>query len=175
MCQCILWSHSNLRQLPALEMHDKASVGYFRQDPKYNPTQEDTEMNFWKSLAGMLCIRITSADPEKMLDTLISKDIGLQNIEQLDLLTFQCRIQRSDWRQVKYICKKAGCMVSIIRKEGIYWRKDHIIKRPVLLLWFLCFLIVVGILPTRVFFFQVAVNVTIPERKPGFFEKIWKY
>ncbi len=121
-------------------------------------------MNLWQSLSGILCIRITSADPGKILDTLNASGIILMDVAAEDALTIQCRIRRCDWQCVRILCDKQGCTLKLIEKKGIYWRKDQLLKRPILLVCVILFILFVGFLPTRVLFFEVNGNTALPDR-----------
>ena len=121
-------------------------------------------MNLWQSLSGMLSIRITSADPGKMLDIMNASGIVLMDISAEDALTIKCRIRRCDWKCVQILCDKQGAALKVLEKKGIYWKKDQLLKRPVLLVYVTLFLLFVGFLPTRVLFFEVNGNITIPDR-----------
>ena len=121
-------------------------------------------MSFWQSLGGMLQIQITCADTEHILNALNDAGICLQNIESEDPLTFRCQILRKDWNSICNICKKQGCNIHLLKRRGIYWKKDQLLNRPIIVLWLLCFALFAGIIPTRVFIFEVEGNNRIPER-----------
>lgn len=121
-------------------------------------------MNFWQSVGGILKIQITCADSELFLNTLSDAGVFLQNIESQDCLTVQCQILRTDWNIISQICKKQGCSLHILKRRGIYWKKDQILKRPVIVLWLLCFALFAGMVPTRVFILEVDGNNRIPDR-----------
>jgi len=121
-------------------------------------------LDLWKSCSGMLAVKITSAVPEKTLDSLTQVKIPLSQVSQKDSLTYELLIRRSDYAQVSRILQRRGDHLEVVKKRGIYWKIESLLHRPVLLATLLFLLSLSIFLPTRVFFISVEGNVRIPDR-----------
>lgn len=122
-------------------------------------------MTLWKSLQGMLTVEITSADPEGFLQVLNEKGIALYNIVFLDILTVRCDILRKDYPAVNALGRIYGNSVKLQKRIGVFWQFGSIKKRPVLSFGLTALLLLALFLPTRVLFFSVEGNVTLPDRQ----------
>jgi len=65
-------------------------------------------MSLWKSLAGMVQIRLTSADPEGALAQIARTGISIFDVEKTDDLTWQFTVSRTDEKNVQKIAYKRG-------------------------------------------------------------------
>ena len=122
-------------------------------------------MEFWKSLAGMFEVELTSAEPETALDFVSSKGIEMKALRKTDELTYSFHIHRKDIKVLSDVCKKRGETIRIERKLGLYWRAKDLLARPVLLAGTVFLLWLVLFLPTRVLFIRVEGNVSVPARR----------
>ncbi len=122
-------------------------------------------MDLWKSLEGMVEITITSGD-----STLVLRQLGSLGITVYDArpgedpLTLFLRIRRRDFRRVRALARKRGYDLKIRNRGGLYWTGKALLRRPVLAIGMLLFLILGLWLPTRIFFFRVEGNVSLPDR-----------
>ena len=107
-------------------------------------------MNFWTSISGMLEIKITSADPGQMLQAINQLGIPLFCISCPEELTVEMRILRSDLLPIQAECKKRGYTLKICRTLGLYWSVLGLLRRPVLVVGFVCLLFLILYLPSRV-------------------------
>ena len=122
-------------------------------------------MDLWKSLEGMLTITLTSGDAAMALNAVNHAQITVYNaVMDPDGMCVHFRIQRRSWLKLKQLSHRKGYLLSIQREDGLYWLAKKAIRRPVLILGILCLLFGVFFLPTRVYFFQVEGNETIPTR-----------
>ena len=145
--------------------HDKRAIGHLRQDRLRRIAAGAVNMEFWGSLAGMLTVEFTSADPENTLDAIIKAEIPLTRVVEKKKLTYQMQIRRKDFRKLSAILKRQGSQPVIIRKQGIYWVLQRLLHRPVLVSTFFLLLISSVYLPSRIFFVAVEGNTAIPDRQ----------
>ena len=122
-------------------------------------------MNFWRSVAGLVEVELTSAAPETTLETIGRRNIELRNVKKRSDLTYTFCISRKDCRAVKGICKRHGDVLKIHRRIGLYWTAKKALSRPVLLVGGSILLVLILWLPSRVFFVQVEGNSRIPAKK----------
>lgn len=122
-------------------------------------------MDLWKSLAGMVEVELTSAEPEAALGAISTRGIEIFRVEQKGELTMRFRIRRKDYNMLAALCEKRGETLKLLRKSGLYWAGRQLLRRPVLLAGMALFLALVLYLPSRVFFIRVEGNVTVPTRQ----------
>ncbi len=122
-------------------------------------------LDLWNSLSGILTLTITGADPERTLQELTQARIRLSRVQQLDELTYQARISRKDLPRLSGILRSRGDRLEIIRKNGLYWSLEQLIRRPVLVAALVTLLFSAWILPTRIFFVSVEGNHAVPARR----------
>lgn len=122
-------------------------------------------MDLWRSLGGMLTVKLTSGDAGMALNDVYREGVSLQDaVMDADGMSICFRIQRKDWKRIKLLSDRKGYQLTIRKEEGLYWLGKKILKRPVLMIGILFLLFWVFFLPTRVYFFQVEGNETIPTR-----------
>ena len=122
-------------------------------------------MDLWKSLAGMVEVELTSAEPEIALGAINASGIDVFWVQQKSELTFAFQIRRKDYRTLTKLCEKRGETLRLLKKTGLYWTGKRLLHRPVLLFGMALFLAMVLYLPSRVFFIRVEGNVTVPARR----------
>lgn len=122
-------------------------------------------MDLWRSLNGMVQIKLTSADPAAAISQINAAGITVYgaNREDDDIIT--CfTVGRQDVKKLKVLAEKRGYDLTVIRRRGIYWIGKRFLRRPILTVGILLFLLIAMYLPTRVFFFRIEGNTTIPTR-----------
>ncbi len=122
-------------------------------------------MELWKSMAGMMEVELTSAEPEMALQAVNHHGIEIFYMRQVSELTCCFRIRRRDYQKLASLSQKRGETLRILRKMGIFWLGKRLLARPVFLVGIIFFLLVVMYLPTRVLFVRVEGNKTIPARR----------
>lgn len=122
-------------------------------------------MDLWKSIAGMLEVELTSAEPETALAAVNACGIDIFHMQQVSDLTCCFRIRRRDYRILAKLCEKRGETLHIIRKDGVYWAGKSLLARPILLLGMFFLLAMALYLPSRVFFVRVEGNKTVSTRQ----------
>lgn len=121
-------------------------------------------MNFLRSAAGEVRVRLISADTAKALKSINASGISVSKVRQKDGLTVEFRISRSQLRELNRIVQHRGDRIELTGREGIYWGLRRLIRRPVLVTGVLIMLLLTLYLPTRVLFIQVEGNTSIPTR-----------
>ena len=122
-------------------------------------------MDVWHSIDGMMELTVTSADPAGALTALNCAGIPLFAVDRgEDDLTVRFRIRRKDAYRVKAILERRGEMLGSVRSKGVYWAFVRLLRRPVLLIGILLLTALSLYLPTRVFFFRVEGNVSVPTK-----------
>lgn len=120
-------------------------------------------MEFWHSLGGMVEITLTSADTAASMSALNTAGIVLHSVDRAkDDLTVRFRVRRHDFPKLQSILLRRGDSLEAVRRKGLYWTAKGLLKRPVLVFGILLLLFLVTFLPTRVLFFRVEGNTTIP-------------
>ncbi len=114
---------------------------------------------------GFLKVKITSADVAGTLLAITEKNIPISAAVTEGELSVTLDIGRRDYPALKKLCDRRGERLEIVKRRGLYWTGVTLGKRPVLLVGLACLLALVLFLPTRVLFFEVEGNVSIPERQ----------
>ena len=121
-------------------------------------------MDLYHSLAGMLEITITCADPAQVMTMLEQKGIELRNVRANDPFTLVVMIRRRQARLLLRFCEKKGLDAKISNRKGVYWRLIQLWHRPVLWMGILGMILLGMYLPSRILFVQVEGNVALPEK-----------
>lgn len=120
-------------------------------------------MDFWHSLGGMVEVTLTSADTAGSMSALNRAGIVLHGAERAeDDLTVRFRIRRQDYSKLEKITQRRGDSLHSVRKVGLYWAAKGLLDRPVILVGMLLLIMLVTVIPTRVYFFRVEGNTTVP-------------
>ncbi len=122
-------------------------------------------MDLWKSLAGMLEVELTSAEPEAALSAVNNGRIALFRVERRGALTLGFQILRRDYPALSRLCEKRGESLKIVKRRGLYWAGQSLLRRRTLLLGLALLLALALFLPSRVLFIRVEGNVTVPTRQ----------
>lgn len=119
-------------------------------------------MDLWRSLNGMVKVEILTADPAVALADLHQKGITLEHVHVLDELTIQFQIRRQDLISVRQSAAKRGAQLKIKDNKGFYWKFRSFLRRPVLVFGLLSLLLLNLFVPTRLYFFRVDGNISVP-------------
>lgn len=122
-------------------------------------------MNLWRSLAGMMEVELTSAEPERSLEKINESKMELRHVRQKDLLTFLFIIRRTDYPRLCQLCEKRGETLKIRRRYGLFWKGRALVNRPALLIGMALLFCLVLYLPSRVFFVRVEGNTGVPSQR----------
>ena len=115
-------------------------------------------MNLWRSMGGMVQVRLTSADL-----TAAFRAMGQQGIEAFGIrweneLTAEFAVARKDFRRLKALIKRRGDSLDIKKRRGLYWTFRRMLHRPVLCFGILFLLALTLYLPSRILFVEVEGN-----------------
>ena len=119
-------------------------------------------MDLWKSIAGMMEVELTSAEPGAAFRAINEQNIPLFRLQQVSDLTARFRIYRKDYPKLRDLCEKRGETLELHRHMGLFWTAGNLLHRPVLLLGMAALFCLVMYLPTRVLFVRVEGNTSIP-------------
>ena len=121
-------------------------------------------MEFWRSLNGMICLQITSADVAGALTVLNNNGIELFQALSRNDLTVEVMIRRQDHKRLRQILECRGDSIESVKLRGLYWRGKRMLKRPVLLCGILALVALSCVIPSRILFVKVEGNQTIPDK-----------
>ena len=122
-------------------------------------------MGLFRSLAGMVAIKLTSADLPGLLAAVNRAEIPFFSVRQVDELTLTASVRRQDYMALHRLCTRRGAAIQLTGRRGLYWTGKSLLKRPVLLAGMLILLILLLYLPSRVFFVRVEGNEQIPANR----------
>lgn len=121
-------------------------------------------MAFYNSLYGMMHIELVSANIPGLLSQMSEGNISVDCLHSVDEMTVQAKILRTDFKRLYNITQRRGDRITVIKKEGIYWRGKRLTMRPVLLSGLAVILLLSLSLPSRILFVQVKGNHTVPSK-----------
>ena len=121
-------------------------------------------MGIWRSAAGSVRLRITSADFPESLKNLTALGIDLRDVVYEDNLSVCVTLNRTDCRIAVKKLEAKGDQCTVIRRNGIFWSVLQIKNRPVLLLGILLMVFLSFYIPSKVYFIQIQGNDTVPSR-----------
>ena len=119
-------------------------------------------MNFWQSIAGMVEVRLTGADPAGALRAITRTGVEVFDVCHEGDLTLRFTLRRSDFRRVRRLTRKRGEVLQIVDREGMYWTFRRLLQRPVLVIGLGIILALTGYLPGHIYFVEVEGNLQIP-------------
>lgn len=121
-------------------------------------------MGLFHSFAGLLHIRITSADISELLSQISAKGIPLFRVKWIDDLTVHGTIYRSNYRQLREFTEHRGDKLEIVNRLGLYWSGKSLLKRPVLFYGVIFSVLLALFLPSRILFVRVEGNGMVSEK-----------
>ena len=122
-------------------------------------------MTFWTRAAGIVRAELVSADPEGTLRTLSGTGIELDEITPRGVLTLEFLLRREDIPMVQTLCRKRGDSLRVLERTGLFFVVRGLWRRKLLLAGLLFLIGLTALLPTRVLFFRVEGNRTVPTAK----------
>ena len=109
-------------------------------------------------------VKITSADITGFLKAATGHNLILQDIVSDDDLTIQVTITGAEYKKLTKIAQKRGDHCRPVRKWGVGWSFSRIKNRWLLIVGILFFVALTVFVPSRLFFFDVKGNNTVPKR-----------
>lgn len=119
-------------------------------------------MSFWKQAAGIVRAELVSADPEGALRALGEAGIALDEITPKGALTLEFLLRREDLPAAEALCRKRGDSFRVLGRQGLWYAVGALWERKLLLTGLVFLLGLTMLLPTRVLFFRVEGNRTVP-------------
>lgn len=101
---------------------------------------------------------MTSANISAAMDYLCQRGIFLRDVWYRDDLTIQFRVSLKSYKRLHPILKKRGDSSRIISREGLFWKFQTMVHRPVLIFGLFIFLFLIIFVPGRVLFVAVEGN-----------------
>ena len=121
-------------------------------------------MDIWRSLNGMVLAEVTSADVPGILTILNGAGVSVFKTVSKNDLTVHILLRRQDLKAVRNILQRRGDSIRLLRRLGSYWTMKRLLKRPVMILGVLLLFMLSCFVPTRIWFFRVDGNVSIPDK-----------
>lgn len=122
-------------------------------------------MNLWDSAAGMIHVRLVSADIAETLRRAGDFGITIYRMQtDEDGLTCRFYIRRSAWKAMVTLAQRRGDKLEVVRKYGIYWKVNILTRRYALLLGILFLTMLSIYLPTRILFVTVEGNQIVSDQ-----------
>ena len=121
-------------------------------------------MGIWRSLAGLICIELTSASPADMMTAINHEGITLLDITYISDLTVKAMVYRYDYQKLCTLAERRSEKIKLLDRKGLYFTFCNLRTRPVLLVGMAVLVILMLYLPTRVLFVRVEGNETIPQQ-----------
>ena len=122
-------------------------------------------MDLWKSIAGMVEVELTSAEPGAAFRAVNEAGIPMFEVRQITDLTARFLIYRKDYMHLAAMSEKRGETLRICRRKGVYWSLKNLFHRPVLFVGMTALLCLIFYLPTRVLFIRVEGNSAVPTKQ----------
>jgi len=119
-------------------------------------------MNIWKSIAGIIDVRVISADIPTAIKTLMNHGIQCFDVRENDALSVEFSIVAYDYPLLTKVLNENIATVQVLQKRGICWKILRLLRRPVLVLGIILLTALTLWLPTRVLFVSVEGNREIP-------------
>ena len=121
-------------------------------------------MGIFRSLAGSVRVRLTSADLAGALSALGERGISVYQADPTGPLDLTMVLARRDYPRAAALFERRGEKLEILGREGAFWPLAGLRKRPVLVCGLAALLALAIFLPTRVLFVQVEGNGNVPAR-----------
>ncbi len=122
-------------------------------------------MGFFRSLNGMARLTVTSADLAGALTVADQAGIPVFSTVSTDDLTAQLLLRRQDTAALIKTLERRGDIVKPAGRLGIFWTLKGLFRRPVLVLGIAALVFLSSFIPSRIWFFRVEGNESIPARQ----------
>ena len=119
-------------------------------------------MSISDRLKGTARVRIISADKTHFLNILNASGIVLNDLESINELVVEATINISQLEHLECLAETKGVSIEVQKFSGIHLAFKQLFHRPVLILGFILYTLVVLYLPGKVLFVCVEGNTTIP-------------
>lgn len=120
-------------------------------------------MGFFRSLAGMIRLELTSADKEAALRRMSEAGIEIIGAENCGELSVRFTVARVHLRRIQELAQQKGERLIVLERKGLFWPLWRLHRRPVLLAGLLLMCLLAFGIPGRVLFVEVEGNEKIPD------------
>jgi len=110
---------------------------------------------FWRKYC---LIEVLCPDLRQLLQQLSAAGIEILDLEQMDMLRFRMKLNRKDMERAQVIVRKTGGTQTVMARNSSAQLIQYLVRRPVLVLGILFFLLLTLALPRRILFVQVQGN-----------------
>ncbi|MBU5675674.1 sporulation protein YqfD [Alkaliphilus sp. MSJ-5] len=101
-------------------------------------------LKLWNYMRGYVIVKVEGLALERFINMCIARGIYLWDIKRINYTTLEAKIGIQGFKELRKIVKRAGCRVSIHKKNGYPFWVHKLKKRKMLLVGaFFCFLILV--------------------------------
>lgn len=121
-------------------------------------------MGLYRSIGGMLRIRILSGDVPHTLQAIDREKITVFSVLVKESVVLECSVHRRDISRIEKLCDRKGYQLQILKREGIFWPLRALITRPVFTVGMLLLLLTAGMIPGRILFISTEGNETVSSR-----------
>lgn len=121
-------------------------------------------MKLIKPLKGYIRAKITSADIPGFLKAATDHEILLLDMVSCDDLSVYVTVTGKVYKKLQRIASDRGDRCTPAKKWGFAWTVMHMKDRMILLMGILVFAALTVFVPSRILFFQVSGNETVPQR-----------
>ena len=122
-------------------------------------------MGFFRSLAGIVRLELTSAEKYATLRQISDAGIEVTSVETCGELSVRFNVSRCCLRRVQEMAGRNGERLIILERKGLFWPLLILLHRPTLIIGLLCMLLLALGVPGRVLFVEVEGNENIPSAK----------
>jgi len=121
-------------------------------------------MDLWKWIGGITRVKLTGADLPKSLSQVMDAGVALYEIHWIDDLNCELTVRCNDARKIRNAAESMGDHYEIKSVHGLPFLVRSVAARPLLLVG-IAFLLFLDIyIPTRILFFEVEGNTSVPEQ-----------
>ena len=121
-------------------------------------------MDLWNRFSGIICLEMTTADPENILNRLAVQNVEIWDVERNSQIQVRFRIRKESMKQVSALAEKLGADLRQVRAEGVIYWLNAWRKRPLILGCLMLLTILTMLLPERILFVDMIGNTTVPTR-----------
>lgn len=101
-------------------------------------------LKLWNYMRGYVIVKVEGLALERFINMCIARGIYLWDIKRINYTTLEAKIGIQGFKELRNIVKRAGCRVSIHKKNGYPFWVHKLKKRKMLLVGaFFCFLILI--------------------------------
>lgn len=122
-------------------------------------------MSLSSYLRGTLLVECVCADPGGALSAWAERGIRFWDPVLTEPLTLQVTLNRRDLRKLEALSGRRGDSLRVLGHRGLWWDLGAFFRRPGLVLGLLLLLIMMTVLPKRVWFLKFEGNTTVSEAR----------